>query len=115
MPIEQLRTPVGRMVFGHMLKPQKKINLQTKQPVLKDGKEVQQWVCGIAFPKAEFEAQVLPYLQQEALSAYPNGVPQKFSWKFKDGDGVDGNGKPYAERDGYAGHYILTISTERSP
>ena len=105
-------TPPGRIVWGNPARSQTKKDQKTKQPIIKDGKPVEQWVFGVAFTKAEFEQQVMPHLQQEVASLFPNGVPAKFSWKFKDGDGVDGQGKPYNTREGYAGHYILTVSTE---
>ena len=111
MPIEKINTPVGRIVWGHPLKAQIKKDLNTNQPVVRDGQQVQQWAFGLAIPKNQF-GELYQYMQQEALSAYPNGTPSNFSWKFKDGDGTDREGKPYSEREGYAGHYILTISTE---
>lgn len=112
MAIQDLITPVGRVVWGHPGKSQTKKDQQTKQVVMKDGKPVEQWAFGVAFQKAEFQQKVLPYLQQEAASGYPHGVPGNFSWKFKDGDSVDSAGKPYSTREGYAGCYVMTISTE---
>lgn len=105
-------TPPGRIVWGNPAKPQIKKDQNTKQPVLRDGQQVQQWVFGVAYPKAEFDQFIRPFLEQEVNSVFPAGVPGNFSWKFKDGDGVDLQGKPYADREGYAGHYVLTISTE---
>lgn len=112
MPTE-FTTTVGRIVWGNPAKASKKVNQETNQPVLRDGQEVEQWVFGVAFPKAEFEQNIMPHLNQEALSAYPNGVPQNFSWKIKDGDtATDAKGNAYSEKEGRAGCYILTISTE---
>lgn len=112
MPTEFL-TPVGRIVWGHPLKPQKKVDQNTKQPVLRDGKEVEQWAFGLAIPKDQFAQSVWPYMQQEAATGYPNGVPGKFSWKYKDGDtDTDAKGNLYSTYEGRAGCYILTISTE---
>lgn len=108
----EVLSPVGRIVWGHPARSQTKKDQQTKQPVLRDGKPVEQWVFGLAIPKAEFEQHVWPYMQQEAATIFPQGTPQKFSWKIKDGDDVDPKGQPYANREGYAGHYVLTISTE---
>lgn len=108
----EFSTPVGRLVWGNPTRPTVKKDQQTKQPIIRNGKEVEQWVFGVAFSKAEFEQSVLPYLQQEAASAFPNGTPANFSWKFKDGDGVDPKGVSYAQREGHAGCYILTVSTE---
>jgi len=110
--IENLRTPVGRIVWGNPAKATTKKDQKTRQPILKDGKEVEQWAFGVAFPKHEFNAYMKPYFDQEAMSAYPHGVPQGFSWKYKDGDGIDRQGKPLAEKTGYAGNIVLTVSTE---
>ena len=111
MPLET-NTGVGRIVWGNPAKGQTKKDQKTKVPVMRDGLEVTEWKCGIAFPKAEFEQMVYPFMQQEAMTLFPNGVPGNFSWKIKDGDGVDAGGKPYADRDGYAGCWILTVGTE---
>ena len=108
----QILTPVGRIVWGHPGKAQKKTDQKTKQPILRDGKQVEQWAFGIAFPKDVFNAQIWPQLHAEAATVYPQGFPPTFSWKFKDGDSVDRQGKPYSAREGYAGHYVLTVSTE---
>jgi hypothetical protein len=112
MTIERLLTPPGRIVWGNPAKSTVKKNLQTKQPVLKDGKPVEQWAFGVAFAKPDFNQHILPFLQQEAASVFPNGIPPHFSWKFKDGDGVDRKGQPFSSREGYAGHMVLTVSTE---
>lgn len=105
-------TSVGRIVWGNPARATTKKDQKTNQPIMRDGQPVQQWVFGIAFPKAEFQQYVLPYLQQAVGAVFPHGVPPQFSWKIKDGDGVDRKGKPYREREGYAGNFVLTISTE---
>lgn len=112
MPIEGLRTGVGRIVWGNPKRAQTKKDQRTKQPILKDGQPVQQWAFGVAFPKAVFNAYMKPAFDQEAMTGFPNGVPQGFSWKYIDGDGVDKQGKPYNTREGYAGCIVLTVSTE---
>lgn len=112
MTIEKLRSPVGRVVWGHPGKSTIKKDNKTKQPILKDGKPVEQWAFGVAFSKADFSAALYPAMYQEAMTAFPHGVPQNFSWKFTDGDSVDKQGKPYSLRDGYAGCMVLNISTE---
>lgn len=114
MPIEIL-TPVGRIVWGNPAKPYpKKIQEgpDKGKPVLKDGQPVMQWAFGVAFPKAEFQQVIWPAMAAEAATGFPQGTPPKFAWKYQDGDGVDSNGQPFNKREGYAGHYILTISTE---
>lgn len=111
----------GRVVWGHPGKLSVKKNRQTRQPVIgKDGQPVQQCAFGLAIEKQKFYNEPLPVLnmsiyqalQAEARTVFPNGTPQNFSWKFKDGDGVDNMGKPLSAKEGYAGHCVLTIATQ---
>lgn len=105
-------TPAGRIVWGNPLNGRDKtdnnnqvvINPQTGQPV-------KQWSFGLAIPKNECGA-LFQAMQQEAAALFPTGVPQNFAWKFKDGDGLDDKGIPFANREGYAGCVVLSISTE---
>jgi hypothetical protein len=115
MPTEIKSTPVGRIVWGSPAKAQVKKQQEGPnkgQPVLKDGQPVNQWAFGVAFPKAEFQAMIWPAMSQEAASGYPQGTPPRFAWKYQDGDGIDSNGQPFNKREGYAGCYVLTISSE---
>lgn len=115
MPTE-FTTPVGRIVWGNPAKAQHKTyndGPQKGQKILKDGQPVNVFAFGIAFPKAEFLAGVWPHMQAEAAAGFPQGVPNTFAWKYKDGDtDLDGNNKPLREKEGYAGCYILSFSTE---
>ncbi len=111
MPTE-IELPVGRIVWGHPAKSQVKKDQQTRQPVMKDGKPVEQWVFGVAYPKADFINKIWPAMAAEIATGYPQGTPPNFSFKYKDGDGVDSQGKPFATREGYPGHYVMTVSTE---
>lgn len=111
----EIRTGAGRIVWGNPARSQiKKIQEgpDKGKPVLKDGQPINQWAFGVAFPKAEFIRDIWPAMQQEVASGFPHGVPGKFAWKYVDGDGVDSNGQPFNKREGYAGCYVLTISTE---
>lgn len=103
---------VGRIVWGHPLTPTIKKDQRSKLPVLREGKEVQQWSFGLAIEKGLFVANEWPHMQKAAALVFPNGIPSNFSWKYKDGDTVDKKGKPYSLREGHGGHYILTVSTE---
>ena len=113
MPHEIL-TPPGRIVWGHPLKPQAKKYMDgpNKGQDVKDasGNPVMQWSFGLAIRKEEF-GPIWAAMQAEAMTGYPNGVPQRFSWKIKDCDQVDDKGKLYREREGYAGCYVITISS----
>lgn len=115
----QQLTVQGRVVWGHPAKLQTKKDRNKQVVIGKDGQPVQQCAFGLAIPKQMFDQQPLPsgytirqHLEAEARTAFPNGTPQNFAWKFKDGDGVDHMGKPFASREGFAGHYVLTISTQ---
>lgn len=110
MPTEVL-TGAARIVWGNPLKPRPK--LKDKVPVLKDGKPVQQWSFGIAIPAAEM-GPITAAMIAEANKLFTNGVyPPNFAWKYKDGiNGIDTHGKRYADREGYAGCYVLAITTE---
>lgn len=113
----ELATPVGRIVWGHPTKSRDKTRKNpttgANEKVLKaDGTVAQQWSFGVAFNKADFQAMIWPAMAQEAATAYANGTPPKFSWKYQDGDGIDDQGKPFNTREGYAGCYVLAISSE---
>ena len=108
---QEIKTTVGRIVWGNPQKLTQKKD-DDGNVIYKDGQPVMVCSFGLAIPKADFLATVWPAMAAEAATIFPNGVPQKFSWKYKDGDGVDGNGKPYSAREGYAGCYVLSISTE---
>lgn len=55
------------------------------------------------------------FMQQEAATIFPHGTPQNFSWKYRDCDSLDPNGNPYSAREGQAGCFIVTYSSELSP
>lgn len=111
MPVE-FTTPVGRIVWGHPGNARQKTD-DNNQPVIRaNGEKAMQWAFGVAYTKADFQQYIWPYLAQEAATKFPNGQPPSFSWKYVDGDGVDSNGVPFANREGYAGCYVLAVSTE---
>lgn len=105
-------TPVGRIVWGNPLNGRDKTD-QQNNPVInpQTGQPVKQWSFGLAISKQEAGA-IFQAMQQEAATVFPNGAPQNFAWKFKDGDGLDDKGIPFANREGYAGCIVLSISTE---
>jgi len=114
MTTQSILTPVGRIVWGNPTKPRPKLDNQTNAPVLKNGVQVMQWAFGLAIPAAEFDAILWPEMYREMATKYPQGAPANFSWKFVDGAAMDTNNppRPYAEREGYAGHKVLVVSTE---
>jgi hypothetical protein len=107
----QFTTPVGRLVWGHPLKMTAKLGDDGKPKV------PQELITsfGVAYPKADFIAHIWPQMQAAAQSAYgAEQVPGHFAWKYADGDAATGHrkGKPYNQRDGYPGNYVLKFETQ---
>ena len=114
----------GRIVWGmgsNLFEGKQKTDYNTNAPIIgNDGQPVKEYGFGLAIPKidpatgqqsAQF-AKVWAALHQEAYTLYPNGsLPPGFAMKFKDGDGIDHNGKNFADREGHAGHIILCATT----
>ena len=103
-------TPTGRIVWGNPLVGRQKEKNGVK--VVKDGKPVLEYTFGLAISKGEFAA-IGAAMQAEATAACPQGIPPDFAFKMKDGDtGVDRNGAPLNVKPGYAGCFVLALSTE---
>lgn len=111
MPV-QFTTPAGRIVWGHPRNSQDVIDSKTKQPRTDaDGNKKKKWAFGLAIPKADCQ----PLFDAQAAAAaeiFAQGTPDGFAWKFKDGDKVDKDGKPYADREGWAGCYVFALETQ---
>lgn len=108
----QLTLPTGRLVYGH---PSKKIpKLDTKrQPVMKDGKPVLVSMFGVAYEKQVFNDHIWPVMYGAASAAFGGPqIPPHFAYKYKDGDGVDRQGRPYNQREGYAGCMVVHFETQ---
>lgn len=120
----ELLFPEGRIVAGHPMTGFNPVNSVTKQPKLKkDGMtKVTQWNFGVAFPKNGQDWKATPWGQQivqaaqDPVEGYTNGEigSPHFSWKVIDGDSSvpNKNGKKPCEQEGYAGHWIVFMSTE---
>jgi hypothetical protein len=123
MTIENLRTPLGRLVGGNPAIKQQVTDFYTKQPKLDQaGQPIDEYRCEVAFPKKEFLEQIWPLINQEVSANYPqyaNIHPDqyensKFSWKVINGDSPacpKGSSVPYNAREGYPGNYIIKIRT----
>lgn len=123
MSIENLRTPLGRLVGGNPAVKQQVTDFYTKQPKLDQaGQPIDEYRCEVAFPKKEFLEQIWPLINKEVSAAYPqyaNMHPDqyensKFSWKVINGDSPScpkGSNVPYNTREGYPGNYIVKIRT----
>jgi len=135
-------TPVGRMVTGDLFKPNT-TNMDGSPLLVKSGPQKgqpgQQFVCGLAFPKTDpaFYEWYCKHIDAPARKAWPQwfngpinqndanyklgpiGQPQcthpAMSLKIRDGDGIDGVGKPNNLKEGYAGHWVLVASSSFAP
>lgn len=108
----QFNSSVGRIVWGHPMKLVPRTDIQNKPIMKDDGTPAMCVNFGLAIPKAQFLANEWPQMAAEAAKGYPNGVPSNFSWKMKDADTEkDSNGNPLSAKEGYAGCYILTVTS----
>ena len=115
----------GRIIWNigpNLFEGKAKTDYNTGAPVLDQvGNPKMEYGFGLAIPKvdpttgantAEY-VKVWEALHKEAMTLYPSGqIPPGFAMKFKDGDGIDHNGKPFADREGYAGHIVLMCTTQ---
>ena len=112
----------GRIVWtsGKLFEGRPKVDQLTKAPRLNaKGEQQIEYGFGLAIPKSVLNdhgpgrpGEVWAALNREAAGVYPNGqVPPGFAMKFKDGDTIDDKGRPFAEREGYAGHIVLACTT----
>lgn len=119
-------SPVGRLVQGDAFTPQEK-DQQGNPRVVKTGPNAgqpnPQYYIGVAFAKdnPEFPA-FYALMDAEARQAWPQFFPNggqctnpKFAWKLIDGDGHDDNGQPWANREGFAGHWIVRFTNGFAP
>lgn len=94
---------------------EQKKDQNTKQPLFNpDGTPKISFGFGLAVPKSSLSGpngQIFQVMQAEAGRLFPNGFPPSFAWKYKDGDGVDHEGKPFGDREGHAGHLVLALTT----
>jgi len=105
-------TPPGRIVWGNPLQPRPKKD-NNNQPVVKDGKAVLEYQFGLAIPKDQFAALGAVFQAEAAAISGQQGIPADFAWKIKDGDtGVDRKGAPLRDKQGYAGCFVIAVSTE---
>lgn len=116
----------GRIVQGQVkLKP--KVDDQNR-PVMDKStppKQVVECYIGLAVPKNSADwntAWAAMYAEARGYAPWANlfdangqMVLRDFAWKYIDGDGVDAQGKPYSQREGFAGHYVLKLATRYLP
>ncbi len=112
--------PMGRLVFGNPLVFAQSTDYNTKRPkVAKDGvTPVMECTFGFAIPKAgEQHWAQTPWgalLYAEGSAAFPTMIARDdFAWKIIDGDSPKPNkaGTIINSKEGYAGHWVMTLST----
>lgn len=110
----------GRLVWaaGDLFGGQKKMDMNTKQPKRNaQGEEIQEYGFGLAVPKADLsdavKGEIWRVMHEQARQIYPSGqYPKDFAMKYKDGDtDVDNKGRPYSQREGYAGCLVFSMTT----
>ena len=121
MTVEFL-TPVGRVVQGHPLDKQDK-NMQGQPLMTQSGQPTQRFFVALAFQKTDASfGQLFGLMQQVAQASFPGMVllppsdPRcRFSWKIADGDGMDDNNKPNANKPGFAGCWVVKFQSSYMP
>ncbi len=107
----------GRIVFtvGDLFKGRVKTVFGTQTPRTNQaGEPMMEYGFGLAVPKTELAkpGSIWEAIHAEAQSLYPGGhIPPSFAMKYKDGDGIDDKGVPFAQREGYAGHLVFACTT----
>jgi len=102
------------------------VDQNTKQPIIgPDGQQKVEYGFGLAVAKVDPQTgqqsenftQLWNTLHQEAYKIYPSGqLPNGFAFKYKDGDNdVDNQGQSYSNREGYAGHLVISCTTRIPP
>lgn len=122
----EMATPVGRIVQGDCYNPNTE-NMEGQPLVYKTGANAGQprveYFLGLAIEKnhpgfPEFWGK----LAQLGRTGFPqffdgqgNCTHPGFSWKMIDGDGRDTTGKPWSEREGFAGHWVFRFTSGYAP
>lgn len=120
---QEFLTPVGRLVQGDPFEAQTK-NMQGQPLMTQSGQPTQRYFIAVAFRKDD-PAFAAFWQQLEAIgrASFPalGQIPPpwdprcRFSWKVMDGDGVDDNGKLNANKEGFAGHWVVKFSSSFAP
>ena len=115
----------GRLVWtlgSSLFEGKKKTDYNTNQILIgDDGQPLVEYGFGLAIPKIDPRTgqntpeftKIWQALHGEAFTLYPSGqLPPDFAMKYKDGDAIDHNGRPFADREGYKGHIVLNCTTQ---
>jgi hypothetical protein len=122
--------PPGRMVMGSMYEPQTKDD--KGQPLVvkrgpNAGQPAQRYFFAYAIPKepghaawwqSEWGAQIWAIGAEAFPALFRSGQPPRdFAWKIVDGDSAEPNKKGVSprSREGYPGHWVISMSSGYSP
>jgi hypothetical protein len=124
-PVQNFVTPTGRLVWGDLYKPQDK-DADGKPLVIKNGPDAGkarvQYAFGVAVPKgaerhwAETTWGAIIWATGHASAPQAAQSPA-FAWKVTDGDSQIPNkkGKKPCDREGYRGHWVLSLGSSFAP
>jgi len=123
---KEITLPIGRLVQGSAFVPNDKDhkgNPRTFKSGANIGKPNPQYYVGFAIAKNDPAfAQVWAAMNEVARAAFPhlfgadgNCVLPTFAWKMVDGDGYDTTGKPNSSKEGFAGHFVLRLTSGFAP
>jgi hypothetical protein len=128
-------SPVGRMVFGSVWDG-RTTDKNGAPRLIKTGpnagKPLTTWSFGVAVPKLlangasnaamdEYRKNVIDVARAgypqfftgpiDPFTGKPGCVHPRMSYKIADGDGIDGDGKPNNQKEGWAGHWVIIFSS----
>lgn len=106
----------GRLVQGSLFNPYTK-DSEGKPLLTSSGQPRTDYFIAVAVSKSDPRwPEIEQAIKEQAAVDMPNHVGRpNFSYKIADGDGVDDNGKPNAEKPGFAGHWVLRMKTGYAP
>lgn len=117
------RTPKLRLLQGDCFEAQTK-NMQGQPLVDKQGNPTQRYFIAAGGRKGDPEVEAFKAkIETEGRTAFPHlftgpggaCTHPAFSSKIIDGDGFDGNGKPNANKEGFAGHWVFKFGSTYAP
>lgn len=121
--------PIGRFVQGNLYEAQVQTDQKTGQPKIhpvghaQAGQPVKAFYILVAYAKTDPAWPAFrDFLAAQARADWPqyhdaNGVCTNptFATKIIDGDSGDEKGRPWAEREGFAGHWVVRYGTTFAP
>lgn len=117
--LENYVSPEGRLVQGSAFARQDK-DKAGKPHKKEDGTPYTKGFIGVAFKKGDPAVeQMIAAIRGQGPIEVPhcfingqlNPPTRKFSYKIIDGDGVDDDGLPNSTKEGFAGHWVIRMST----